>query len=200
MNFLAHFHLAWPDPGLVAGGLEGDYYKGPIGDDLSAHVARGVNLHRAIDAYTDSHPIVAELRQHFPPELRRYAGILIDLSFDHYLSNHFEQFSEVTLTTFAEQVYGTLKSEEANLSSAALGMSGRLLEFDILNRYRDWQMVSLSAAQIGKRFKRGNPLTNIDTQLIPLKDPIETAFLAFYPLLLSFAKQYQATPSPPQPG
>jgi len=30
VNFLAHFHLAGPDGGLIAGGLEGDYFKGPL--------------------------------------------------------------------------------------------------------------------------------------------------------------------------
>jgi acyl carrier protein phosphodiesterase len=27
MNFLAHFHLAWPDAGLVAGGLEDNFFS-----------------------------------------------------------------------------------------------------------------------------------------------------------------------------
>ena len=51
MNYLAHFHLAWPDPGLVVGGLEGDYYKGPLRGDLPGDIESGVRLHRAIDAY-----------------------------------------------------------------------------------------------------------------------------------------------------
>ncbi len=53
MNFLAHFHLAWPDEGLVAGGLEGDYIKGPLRGALPPDLERGIKLHRAIDAYTD---------------------------------------------------------------------------------------------------------------------------------------------------
>ena len=74
MNFLAHFHLAWPDQDLVAGGLEGDYHKGPVDASLSDGLQRGVRLHRAIDAYTDSHPALAGLRQEFTPRLRRFAG------------------------------------------------------------------------------------------------------------------------------
>ena len=74
MNFLAHFQLAWPDEGLVLGALEGDYYKGPLGSELPNGLARGVRLHRAIDAYTDNHAAVAELRRGFPSGLLRYAG------------------------------------------------------------------------------------------------------------------------------
>ncbi|NCF19921.1 MAG: ACP phosphodiesterase, partial [Haliea sp.] len=100
MNFLAHFHLAWPDAGLVAGGLEGDYYKGPLRGDLPAAIERGVRLHRAIDAYTDRHPVLEQLRRQFPERLRRYAGILIDISFDHYLSRHWSSFSDIPLGEF----------------------------------------------------------------------------------------------------
>ena len=82
MNFLAHFHLAWPEEGLIAGGLEGDYFKGPLPGTLPPRLERGVRLHRQIDAYTDAHPLVKELRGVLPTSLRRYAGILIDLCFD----------------------------------------------------------------------------------------------------------------------
>ena len=73
MNFLAHFHLAWPDEGLIAGGLEGDYYKGPLRGDLPSGLEQGVRLHRAIDAYTDSHPRVEAVasRPRAAAELRR---------------------------------------------------------------------------------------------------------------------------------
>ena len=79
MNFLAHFHLAWPDEGLITGGLEGDYIKGPLHGALPPQIERGIRLHRAIDAYTDGHPLIQQLRRDLPPGLRRYAGILIDL-------------------------------------------------------------------------------------------------------------------------
>ena len=99
MNFLAHFQLAWPDEGLVLGALEGDYYKGPLGSELPGDLARGVRLHRAIDAYTDNHAAVAQLRRGFPSGLRRYAGILIDLGFDHYLTQHWHSFSSAGISS-----------------------------------------------------------------------------------------------------
>ena len=47
MNFLAHFHLAGPNKALIAGGLEGDYYKGLLSGKLSPGIERGIKLHRA---------------------------------------------------------------------------------------------------------------------------------------------------------
>jgi len=186
MNFLAHFHLAWPDEGLVAGGLEGDYYKGPLGSDLPGPIAQGVRLHRAIDAYTDSHPLVAQLRRDFPPNLRRYAGILIDLSFDHYLSKHWDDYSDIPLPEFNAGIYRALKSHEHALSDGSRRMLARMLEHDILGLYRDWETVPASAAHIGQRFRRGNPLVDVGADMAPVRDLLEQAFLGFYPQLQAF--------------
>jgi len=189
LNFLAHFHLAWPDEGLVAGGLEGDYYKGPLGSDLPDSIAQGVRLHRAIDAYTDSHPLVAQLRREFPPNLRRYAGILIDLSFDHYLSKHWDDYSEIPLPEFNTGIYRTLASHEQSLSDGSRRMLARMLEHNILGLYGDWETVPASAARIGQRFRRGNPLADVGADLAPVRDLLEQAFLGFYPQLQAFTVQ-----------
>jgi len=191
VNFLAHFHLAWPDEGLVAGGLEGDYYKGPLRGDLDPSLERGVKLHRAIDAHTDHHPLIEQLRASFPRELRRYAGILIDISFDHYLTIHWERFSSLPLPEFAQHVYTTLSSRDAQLSPGSRAMAKRMLEYDILNRYHEWPSVTGTAARVGERFRRGNPLLEVGRQLHPVRDDLESTFLEFYPLLLKFSEREQ---------
>jgi acyl carrier protein phosphodiesterase len=188
MNFLAHFHLAWPDEGLIVGGLEGDYVKGPLRGLQPANIERGVKLHRAIDAYTDSHPLIQQLRRELPPALRRYAGIVIDLSFDHYLSRHWSRFSTVDLPHFNCGVYRVLTAHEDTLTDGARRMLTRLVEHDLLNLYMAWETVPATAARIGQRFKRQNPFLDLDRQLSPAKGTLERTFLNFYPQLQSFSK------------
>lgn len=191
MNFLAHFHLAWPDEGMIAGGLEGDFYKGLLPGDLPPDVVRGVKLHRAIDAFTDGHTLVAELRSHFPPELRRYAGILIDLSFDHFLTQHWSKYSPLELRDFNSRVCSILTAHETHLSVGSSTMLSRIREHDILNIYHEWATVTATAMRIGERFRRGNPLMEVETQLHPMKDRLEQTFLEFYPQLLVFSANQQ---------
>jgi acyl carrier protein phosphodiesterase len=188
MNFLAHFHLAWPDDGLVAGGLEGDFLKGPLRGTLPTRIEAGVKLHRAIDAYTDNHPVIRELRCEFPAQLRRYAGILIDLSFDHYLSQHWARFSAMPLQQFNSDIYRALHAHEAAMSSGARHMAARLTEHDVLSLYGEWQTVIVTAARIGQRFRRHNPLIDIERALNPARPSMEKAFLNFYPQLQSFCR------------
>ena len=189
MNFLAHFHLAWPDEGLVTGGLEGDYVKGPLRGALPPEIERGIRLHRAIDAYTDGHPLIQQLRRDLPQSMRRYAGILIDLSFDHYLSRHWSRYSTIPLAQFNHGIYRTLSNHEYVLSDGALVMSQRLIKFDLLNLYSDWETVLATATRIGQRFKRHNPFQDIDRDLSPARQTLERAFLNFYPQLQSFCEQ-----------
>ena len=193
MHFLAHFHLAWPDEGLIAGGLEGDYLKGPLRGELPPDLERGIKLHRAIDAYTDQHALIKQLREELPPGLRRYAGILIDLSFDHYLSRHWSHFSDVPLTHFSRETYRILNAQEHTLSAGARAMLARLVKYDVLTRYQEWETVLATALRIGERFQRDNPFQDLEPKLSPAQDALERAFLNFYPQLQSFSSERAAT-------
>ncbi len=192
MNFLAHFHLAWPDEGLIAGALEGDYFKGRLRGQLPTYLERGVSLHRAIDAHTDSHPVVRQLRADLPADLRRYAGILIDLCFDHYLSVHWASFSNMPLDKFTRRVYRILIAHEGDLSEGARRMLARLVEYDVLTRYHQWDTVVATAARVGDRFSRHNPFLSLEQQLAPSRLCMEEAFLNFYPQLQSFCSERAA--------
>jgi acyl carrier protein phosphodiesterase len=186
LNFLAHFQLAWPDDGLIAGALEGDYCKGPLRGELPAHIEQGVKLHRAIDAYTDSHPIIVSLRTQFPDHLRRYAGIIVDIAFDHYLTTYWAQFGSESLQDFNRSIYSSLDKQEALLSAGSRTMIKRLVDYDILNAYHRWDAVPATVSRVGERFKRGNPLQDTHAAIDPLRAQLEQAFLNFYPELQNF--------------
>lgn len=191
MNHLAHFHLAWPEKALLAGALEGDYRKGPLGTEIPANLARGVRLHRVVDAYTDQHPDLADLRRLFPPRLRRYAGILLDLCFDHYLSLHWQAFADLELPEFNERVLTALEEERRLLGAPSRRAVQRFRQYRVLTRYRDWDMVTASAARVGERLRRANPLHDVDDDLAPLRPHIERGFLDFYPQLNRHVEQWR---------
>ena len=65
MNYLAHVALAGPEPAGVLGGIAGDFVKGRIDQHPDSSFANGVRLHRAIDRFTDHHPICARSRARF---------------------------------------------------------------------------------------------------------------------------------------
>src|SRR5215813_13839544 len=104
MNLLAHALLASPDAELMLGSLIGDFVRGRVDPALPPKVRAGIALHRAVDAYTDAHADVAAARALFEPPFRRYAGILIDVWFDHLLARQWARYGEDELDAFSDRV------------------------------------------------------------------------------------------------
>jgi acyl carrier protein phosphodiesterase len=189
MNHLAHFHLAWPRGDLVVGGLEADFHRGQLPGTLAPEIVEGVALHRAVDSYTDSHPLLAEARALFPADVRRFAGIMLDLCFDHFLSLHWEQFSDIDRRSFTRSIYRMLSSGAEQLSEPARQRAQWMEQYDVLMRYEAWSAVPASASRVGQRFRRANPLQRTGEVLEPLVPELERIFLVFYPQLTRFCSR-----------
>lgn len=186
MNHLAHFHLAWPREDLVVGALEGDFHRGALPGDLRPELVDGVALHRAIDGFTDRHPVVAAARSRFPEEARRYAGIMLDICFDYFLSRHWQQFCPMDRAPFTREIYAMLGRASSSLSAPAVRTAAWLERHDVLGQFHRWDAVPAAGARVGRRLRRANPLHRSEEILQPLLPELEQAFLAFYPELVRF--------------
>ncbi|MET0226353.1 MAG: hypothetical protein ABW187_07940, partial [Dokdonella sp.] len=104
LNHLAHALLAAPDDDCMLGSLIADFLRGAIDPAMARGVRIGVALHRAVDVYTDAHPEVVAARARFEPPYRRYAGILLDMWFDHLLAREWERYGVGSLHAFSQRV------------------------------------------------------------------------------------------------
>jgi len=103
VNFLAHLWLTDRAGLPLAGAILGDVLHGALPAHMPEPLAHSVRLHRAVDARTDRHPRVVAARGRFAPGARRYAGIVLDLLFDHALALDWPAFSAQPLREFAER-------------------------------------------------------------------------------------------------
>ena len=115
MNFLAHAYLSFDDPGLIVGNMVSDFVKGASQHSYPAGIRKGIRLHRAIDAYTDTHPATLEAKQVFRADYRLYATAFVDVVYDHFLASDTERFTDESLASFVDGVYRTLDAHEAFL-------------------------------------------------------------------------------------
>jgi acyl carrier protein phosphodiesterase len=111
MNYLAHLHLGGQRPGQLLGSLYGDFVKGRLQGQFVPDVEAGIRLHRSIDIYTDSHPLVGAALSRFSLTRRRYAGIVLDVFFDHCLARDWAQYADRPLELFTRDVYRVLAAE-----------------------------------------------------------------------------------------
>ena len=93
MNFLAHVFLSGSDEHLILGNLIADAVKGRQFDNYNINVQKGILLHRYIDKFTDTHPIVKQSKQRLENDYKRYSGIIVDIFYDHFLSANFKTYS-----------------------------------------------------------------------------------------------------------
>lgn len=131
MNYLAHAYLAGEADSDRLGGLMGDFVKGPLPCGLPSDLAAGVALHRRIDSYADTHPAFRRSRARVSAARRRYAGVMVDMFYDHLLASHWESYSAQALTQYTRGVYDLLDANAALLPE-------RLGQVRIWMRKDDW--------------------------------------------------------------
>jgi acyl carrier protein phosphodiesterase len=110
LNYLAHAYLSFNQPAILAGNLISDFVKGKKLNLYPEDVRKGIVLHRAIDSFTDEHAATREAKNIFRPHYRLYSAAFIDVSYDHFLANDWEQFTDDSLSAFSQEVYDSLEN------------------------------------------------------------------------------------------
>ncbi|MBD8573468.1 DUF479 domain-containing protein [Pseudomonas syringae] len=187
MNYLAHLHLGGQRPAQLLGSLYGDFVKGPLAGRFAPELEASIRLHRRIDAFTDQHPVVRHALQRFGPQHRRYAGIVLDVFFDHCLARDWPRHAAIPLPVFTDQVYRVLAAEPDLPERLAL-IAPRMAAQDWLGSYRDYAVVEMALQGIARRLSRPAGLFEAMQQLPDLYEPLSADFETFYPLLQAFAQ------------
>ena len=87
---------------IKIGNFIGDYVKGRDYQKYPLNIMKGILIHREIDHYTDSHPVVQKSKSHLKIKSKRYTGIIIDVFYDHFLSVEWKRFSTIPLQDFID--------------------------------------------------------------------------------------------------
>jgi acyl carrier protein phosphodiesterase len=194
LNFLAHLLLADDSDASRIGNLLGDFTRGPL-DELAKvyppEVVRGIFMHRAVDRYTDSHSAFKRSRAQLNPERRRFAGIIVDLIYDHFLSVHWEKFSTIRLEDFCQQAYRELEAHPE-------WQAGRLSEVLPVMKRENWLMryssidgMRLTMSEVSQRSPRISKMAHGIDDLLENYDALEEHFMDFMPDLLSFVASWK---------
>lgn len=185
MNYLAHLYLADRDDEYIAGALLGDFVKGRLENlDLPPGVVAGIRLHRAIDAYTDAHPVVLRSRTRLA-ERRRVAGIIVDLIYDHFLAVRWQEFAAEPLPAFCRRSYGSLLARIDEFPPALRRILPHMASHDWLGSYAELDNVALALERIGTRLRRPDTLRGVLSDLERHYQGLERDFLEFFPELVA---------------
>ena len=191
MNYLAHLHLGGQRPGQLLGSLYGDFVKGRLQGQFNPEIEAAIALHRSIDTYTDSHPLVGAALSRFSLTRRRYAGIVLDVFFDHCLARDWAQYAEGPLDRFTSGFYQVLVTQP-RLPKRLAAIAPHMAADDWLGSYRDFAVLEQVFRGIARRLSRPEELAGAMADLHALYEPLSEDFRAFYPQLQTYARQQRS--------
>ena len=182
MNHIAHFLLAPATGPGALGTLLADFYRGPISPALPGAIAASIALHRAIDSHTDRHPVTAAAKALFEPGLRRYAGVALDLYFDHCLVRRWDRHASTPFTAFVAATYARLEGglDAPYVPDRMRRMAHAMQADDWLGAYRDFEGVEAALGRLNHairhRFGREVDLRPLTNELRRLESELDDRF------------------------
>src|SRR5437588_3532737 len=93
----------------MIGNFSADFVKGKKKDEYPVRIRQGIELHRAIDDFTDHHAITARSKDRLRKKYGKYSGVITDLYYDHFLAADFSDYHELPLQEFSQRTYTILK-------------------------------------------------------------------------------------------
>lgn len=184
MNHFAHLVLAQPTIESTVGNLLGDFARGVDQETLPGAVRAGLYNHRAVDRYTDAHPLIMEMKQGFSPERRRFAGIALDIYFDHLLITHWQNFEVRNLEGLIARFYRHMSDGQALMPAENMRrVTRRMIDYDWFGSYRELDAVAESLDRVAGRIRFANQFDNAIEDLQRNHESIRDGFFEFYPQL-----------------
>jgi acyl carrier protein phosphodiesterase len=111
MNFLAHLYLTRDlSEEIVIGNFIADAVKGKNRySEYPTAVQIGMDIHREIDSFSDFHPKFKEGAALLYPNYGKYAGIIMDIFYDHILASEWNTYHPQPLNEFAFVQYNLIE-------------------------------------------------------------------------------------------
>jgi acyl carrier protein phosphodiesterase len=190
VNVLAHALLAGDDAALRLGGIMGDFVHGNPDQAIPPRVRDGIYLHRAIDTFTDSHDEVRAARERLPAPFRRYAGILLDMWFDHCLARDFLRWSDQPLETVSTNLRSELHAAGPLLPDSLKRFLAYMDANDLPAGYARAEAIGKALNGISQRLTRANPVGDAMPLLLAEDAFLQGTFERFFPQLRTFAHDW----------
>lgn len=186
MNFLSHLYLSGESEGLLIGNFIADSVKGSAFNTFSPEIQKGILLHRKIDAYTDSHAIVEESKKRLREKYKKYASVIVDVYYDHYLAANWKDYSDQSLDQYTQKIYSLINQHKHNFPLKSQHFTKYMLEYNILSAYANLDGIERVLHGMSRR---ASFVSNMEHAIHDLKEhyPLfENEFKEFFPELQRF--------------
>ena len=189
MNFLAHIYLSGSSDLIKIGNFIADGVRGNKYLAFDSEIQKGIVLHRAIDTFTDAHPLFRKCTKRLHSNYHHYSGVIVDVFFDHFLAKNWNLYSEESLEDFVQNFYISLSTYEMHLTEKAKMMQPYMIEQNWLLNYRSIDGIEKILTQMDRRTKNVSMMRNSVTELNLYYSEFEQDFTHFFAELKEFSSK-----------
>jgi acyl carrier protein phosphodiesterase len=191
MNFLAHQALSGNNQSIQVGNFVADFLRGERNIEFPEQIQKGIQLHHKIDFFTDNHPSTKESILLMRPVFGKYASVLIDLYWDHFLGKHWNLYYPGDLFHFTASVYENLHNHYHFLPKRAKSMLPYMVWEDWLGHYQYDVGMTKAMKGLGRRARFENQFESKGVLFLQEhRSFLEERFLNFYPEIKLMASSY----------
>ena len=192
MNFLAHLFLSGDNEELMVGNLLEDFIVGridhPRNNQYNLHIKNGILLHRLIDSFTDSNIKVSECKAVLYEKYHKYAAVLVDIFFDHFLTIHWNQYSSEPFEDFRIRVYHSFRNNWETMPEKMKPMIESMILNDWLKNYGEFWGIERALQGISRRTVYESNMEKATEDLKIHYELFDEKFKDFFPLLIQECK------------
>lgn len=188
MNFLAHLFLSGENEEVMVGNLLEDFVVGriehPRNIQYNIDIKNGISLHRLIDSFTDTHPLVSDCKSVLYEKYHKYAAVVIDIFFDHFLAIHWEKYSSEPFDDFRKRVHLSFQNHWEVMPDQMKPMIESMIKHDWLKNYSEFWGMERALTGISRRTAYVSNMENAVEDLKLHYDLFDEKFGEFFPLMI----------------
>ena len=185
MNFLAHIYLSGDNDLIKIGNFMADGIRGKHYEYLPTEVQKGIVLHRAIDTYTDAHPIFRQSTKRLHHRYHHYAGVIVDIFYDHFLAKNWSNYSNEKLEDYVKRFYDSLETHRDILTEKTVHLKPYMIEHNWLVNYQYTNSIARILTQMDHRTKDVSQMQYAIEELEIYYDEFEGEFTTFFADLIA---------------
>lgn len=189
MNFLAHIYLSGENDLIKIGNFMADGIRGHDYEQFPLEVQKGILLHRAIDTFTDAHPVFRQSKHRLHEKYGHYSGVIMDIIYDHFLAKNWAKYSDEKLESYAERFYNSLRNNYDWLTPKTQGMMPYMIGRNWLVTYSTVEGIGQILFQMDHRTKNRANMQNAVNELREYYTEFEEEFTTFFDDLRQHVQQ-----------
>lgn len=166
----------------MADGIHGKNF-----DSFPLDIQKGIALHRAIDTFTDAHPVFRQSTKRLHSNYHHYSGVIVDIFYDHFLAKNWSSYSEEKLADFTARFHQSLKDNFDVLTDKTQKMMPYLIAQNWILSYQTIDGIEIILEKMDNRMKRNSNMRFSVTELKTYYSEFESEFTTFFEEVMAFS-------------